>query len=164
VIQEFPALYSNYWMDEMRRKLGLTLSEKEDQELVMGLLNWMEKTKADYTLTFRELTLFNDSSEEKSLIDPEFQNWKKNWKNRLSREKKSVEEIRMQMEKNNPCIIPRNHQVEEALSKATQEQNLSPFLELLKACQRPFEESESNSRFRTPPPSNVPPYRTFCGT
>jgi uncharacterized protein YdiU (UPF0061 family) len=63
----------------------------------------------------------------------------------------------------NPVVIPRNHQVEEALAAAAAG-DMKPFRALLEAVRNPFSVTPSNGPFRNPPASPDACYRTFCGT
>ena len=65
------------------------------------------------------------------------------------------------MKKNNPCIIPRNHVVENVLNEAEQN-NLVPFNGFAKLLQTPYKDVEDDY-YKSPPVSNKP-YKTFCGT
>src|SRR5699024_2992035 len=56
-VDKYPRIYHSYWLDGMRLKLGLSTNEKEDVDLVQQLLILMGKYDADYTNTFRALTL-----------------------------------------------------------------------------------------------------------
>ncbi len=69
----------------MRAKLGLLNEEEEDKELIGDLLDLMEQHHADYTNTFRALTL--DTVEGMDLFQSsEFGAWHKRWKARLGRQ------------------------------------------------------------------------------
>ena len=57
VLNRFPDLFERYWLDGMRAKLGLFTQEDEDKALVDDLLTWMHRRSADFTNTFRALTL-----------------------------------------------------------------------------------------------------------
>ena len=56
VLGEYPALFQEYWLDGMRAKLGMQSAEPDDLDLVQSLQAWMEKSKADFTNTFRYLS------------------------------------------------------------------------------------------------------------
>ena len=65
----------------------------------------------------------------------------------------------------NPFVIPRNHQVEAALSSAVDEADLGPFERLLAVLGRPYETVESARPFTLPAsPEVAAAHRTFCGT
>ena len=65
-IAEFNKLYHENWFAGMRAKLGIFNEEKEDETLIEDLLNMMQKYRADYTNTFRALTL--DAIEDNELF------------------------------------------------------------------------------------------------
>jgi len=51
-ISEFSELYHHNWLAGMRAKLGIYNVETQDESLIEGLLNMMQKYGADYTNTF----------------------------------------------------------------------------------------------------------------
>ena len=85
VLGDFPALFERYWLAGMRKKLGLQTDEAGDVELIRSLLDWMQKSRADFTNTFRDL-----SSEEPPAgdryRDPDFRAWYARWQQRLGRD------------------------------------------------------------------------------
>lgn len=56
-ISKFSVQYENNWLLGMKKKLGLFGEDEQDKLLIEKLLTIMEKYKADYTNTFRSLTL-----------------------------------------------------------------------------------------------------------
>ncbi|XP_067090912.1 selenoprotein O1 isoform X2 [Osmerus mordax] len=57
VLEEYLPLYNNFYMEIMKRKLGLLRKEEpEDEMLVTDLLQTMQNTGADFTNTFRSLS------------------------------------------------------------------------------------------------------------
>src|SRR4051794_31743528 len=106
----------------MRKKLGLGRDEAGDAELIRALLDWMQRSRADFTNTFRDL-----SSGELPVTgryqDGEFQTWHSRCRERLGREEQPGAEALMRSV--NPAVIPRNHRVEEALSAAEGRDDLS---------------------------------------
>ena len=70
------------------------------------------------------LTLFIHNSYADNNL--EFQNWKKNWQERLKLNNNSPENYIKLMRSVNPLVIPRNHKIENALEKAN-DSNLEPF-------------------------------------
>ncbi|KAJ8245333.1 hypothetical protein GJAV_G00269660 [Gymnothorax javanicus] len=56
ILDEYQSLYNGFYMESMRRKLGLLRkTEPEDETLVTELLQTMHNTGADFTNTFRSL-------------------------------------------------------------------------------------------------------------
>lgn len=161
-ITGFTEKFHKYWLDGMRAKLGLFNQEPEDKELVDNLLGIMQKSHADYTNTFRALTL--DRTDDTTLMNtPEFAQWHTKWQERLGRQTESKEDSLQLMRKNNPSVIPRNHRVEEALEAAEDGDNRL-MEQLLKVLSDPYAYSAEQEEYCTlPAPSNLP-YQTFCGT
>ena len=62
----------------------------------------------------------------------------------------------------NPALIPRNHNVEEALAAAI-EGDFSVAMRLIDALATPYDHDRDLPMFSAPGPGGRP-YRTFCGT
>ena len=140
-IADFPNQYKNNWLSGMRRKLGIFNEEAEDEYLIEGLLSTMQKYEADYTNTFRDLTI--SKKEDITLSGTvEFEKWYDLWQERLKRQEESEEDSRELMKKNNPAVIPRNHRVEEALDAAADQGDYSVMEGLLKALSKPYSSSK----------------------
>lgn len=161
-IKAFIKEYKNHWLAGMRAKLGLFDEEAEDQQLIRQLLTIMEKYKADFTNSFRALTI-NEFKGEKLFTTEEFASWHSKWRARLDKEHQTKEERAKLMQKANPALIPRNHRVEEAL-KAAEAGNLSLLNRLLEVLKTPYKHQQVEEEYTKLPPPNSPPYRTFCGT
>ncbi len=162
ILKEFPALFERYWLAGMRKKLGLQTGEAGDIELIRSLLDWMQKSRADFTNTFRDL-----SSEEPPAgdryRDPDFQAWYSRWRLRLNRDGRPNPSAYAAMRAVNPAVIPRNHRVEEALSAAEDHDDLSVLHRLLAALASPYEAGADSAQYQVPPSDDCN-YRTFCGT
>ena len=163
VISGYPEMYDSYWLNGMRAKLGLFNEEAEDLALVENLLKIMETYSADYTNTFRALTL--DTIEETDLADKDdFKKWYDQWKERLGRQKESNTESFDLMKRSNPAVIPRNHLVEEALEAAVEKGNNRVMEQLLEALANPFAHSSLQSKYCSVPANLDGTYQTYCGT
>lgn len=161
-IAGYNALFNEAWLSAMRKKLGLFGEESGDILLIQDLLQWMQDDNADYTLTFRDLIQENIIKTEK-YQSSDFGEWYVRWQARLARNLEQLESSLSLMRANNPVIIPRNHCVEEALD-AAEDGDISLFMSLLKAVQRPYDTSEANLCYRDPPKYPNIHYQTFCGT
>jgi serine/tyrosine/threonine adenylyltransferase len=162
-LNRFPALYSEQWLRMMRRKLGWAGEEPGDEALVNALLTWMQEHGADYTNTFLGIQEGNFSLEE-NLADHGFQNWYLQWKERASLHGRNPEAAREAMQRHNPRYIPRNHQVELALSIAADHGDLGKFKDLLALLQQPYMSIPGKEAYQAPPEDGDQGYRTFCGT
>ncbi|MDI1309497.1 MAG: YdiU family protein [Methylotenera sp.] len=170
-LKAFADKYQHNWLTGMRAKLGLLAEEPDDLELVEELLNSMKKYRMDYTNTFRDLTsnltsgsISNSSLNMEEYSDrPDFVTWHHRWINKLSRQTESIEIAKTLMLKTNPVVIPRNHQVEAALS-ATETGDFTVVEKLLAVLSQPYIEDASNISYRSPSLPSAVPYKTFCGT
>lgn len=67
VLDEYLDLYNRFYLGNMRKKLGLLKKEDpEDELLITELLQTMHNTGADFTNTFRSLSLISCPTEENS--------------------------------------------------------------------------------------------------
>ncbi len=162
VLGDYPALYQRYWLNGMRSKLGLQATESDDLELVQSLQAWMQKSKADFTNTFRGLSADVLPTADR-YTDPDFQEWHAKWQQRCSRESQPITVIRADMRRVNPAVIPRNHRVEEALFAAEENNDLSVLNRLLDVLKAPYEVGPDSATYQEPPTDDGS-YRTFCGT
>ena len=149
-IENFRAIYQEKYLAMMRKKLGLFGVEEGDEKLIQDLLDWMQKSRADYTNTFRNLSSLKGD-------------WQKNWRARLAKNNQSFDSSQRLMDENNPTIIPRNHKVEEAL-QAANEGDLKLFYDLLTALKNPYESSANKKSYQLPPSESERVTQTFCGT
>jgi len=161
-ISKFADLYQANWLTGMRAKLGLFHHEEQDETLIKRLLEMMGKYKADYTNTFRALTIENFNDESALLSSEEFMDWKTEWEQRLSRQEESKGSSQQLMKQSNPSVIPRNHRVEEAL-KAAEDGDFTVMERLLKILADPYAYSPDQEEYCKRPTTKIP-YRTFCGT
>lgn len=161
-VSEFTGLYQGHWLAGMRAKLGLHGEDPQDEALAKDLLDLMQQHQADYTNTFRLLTL--GRPEETAMSGtPEFEAWLKRWHTRLGGEQ-GAEASRERMRSSNPAVIPRNYRVEEALSAAVEEGDLSVMERLLAALANPYAYAPEQDEYAAPPEPSSCRYRTFCGT
>jgi len=163
IINTFPEIYKKNWLEMMRKKLGLIGEESKDENLIIKLLSWMHHNKADYTNTF--CFLMNENIKENKIYqNQEFISWKNQWLERLKLHNNSPEKSLKLMRQTNPLVIPRNHKVEEALSEATNNGDLTKFHKLLKFLQNPYKNNSEIADYQCPPLPSNKKYKTFCGT
>ncbi|MBY0522896.1 MAG: YdiU family protein [Gemmataceae bacterium] len=162
VLGEYPARFERYWLAGMRRKLGLQTDGTGDVELIQSLLDWMQKSRADFTNTFRELSSEAPPSGER-YRDPDFQAWFARWQHRLGRDGRPKASAVAMMQTVNPAVIARNQRVEEALSAAEDRDDLSATHQLLAALASPYEATAETAKYQDAPLDDGS-YQTFCGT
>jgi uncharacterized protein YdiU (UPF0061 family) len=157
-LQRFSATYERHWLAHMRARLDLRTEQPGDAALVQSLLDWMQESEGDYTLTLRNI---GDLRCEDETIAA----WRARWQARLRDEPASTAEERLyRMRHASPAVIPRNYRVEEALEAAEERDDCAPLHELLDALAHPFDDAADRSKFAAPPPPSFCGYRTFCGT
>ena len=158
LINTFSSLFKDKWLQMMKKKLGIKDQSEDDEELINNLIKWMQQKKPDFTNTFCNLMNY-DHAADKDFEDDEFNNWKREWKERV----KSKEYLEVMMSCN-PIFIPRNYLVEEALSEAEIDGKLDKFNELNEIISSPYQLKKVNIKYlKTPTKTNIP-YKTFCGT
>ena len=161
-INNFDKNYEIKWINMMRDKLGLFGQDPKDLVLILDLLTWMHKNKADYTNTF--CILMNENVQKNKIYNDEnFIIWKKRWEERLKLNNNNPEKFLKLMRSVNPLIIPRNHKVEEAL-EAANNNDLSILKNLIKILKKPYDKQQENIDYQSPAPIGNKKYQTFCGT
>lgn len=158
----FSTEFEQHWLSGMRAKLGLFTEEVEDGTLVRDLLDLMHAEKADYTNTFRALTLGQPEQSPLSCA-ADWGNWLERWEARRSRQPELETMSQQLMRRTNPAVIPRNHRVEEALA-AAEEGDYSVLHQLVSVLQDPFAYSTEQEAYVGGPDGEGLPYRTYCGT
>jgi len=152
----FAPQFAEHWLAGMRRKIGLASSEDGDADLVEALLAAMHRSEADFTLTFRRLC--------DGIVPDGFDAWAAAWRARLARDPQVAQQRADAMRRVNPAYIPRNHRIERVIAAATMEADFSPFRELLRVLQHPYEEQAGDEAYMNPPLPEERVLRTFCGT
>ncbi len=170
-LNQFTEQYKEYWLNGMRKKLGLTTKQPNDMALAEGFLSVLQHQNIDYTNSFRNLTasskkimvLFNNTAL--------FKQWYNDWKNRcdaesMSGDAKSIlsDERVKRMNAANPIYIPRNHLVEAALKAATSDGDYSQFEKLISVLENPFKQRQGLEKYAAPAPQEFGNYKSFCGT
>ncbi|MEC7801508.1 MAG: YdiU family protein [Verrucomicrobiota bacterium] len=159
-LNAFESIYKNKWLVMMGTKLGFTANCQADESLITDLLDWMHKNEADYTNTFRDLSQEELPGGELYTTES-FQAWHTRWQARLREE--DLESSLTLRKSVNPAVIPRNHKVEETLT-ASEQGDFKPLHNLLKAIEKPYEESEHLTPYQVPPKPSEKVLQTFCGT
>ncbi|MCR2806978.1 protein adenylyltransferase SelO [Paenibacillus soyae] len=163
VLSEFNEHFQRNYLSGMRAKLGLFGEEEDDDALIQELLKLMEEHRADYTNTFRALTLGKPEATALHGIAA-FGDWQAMWQARLGRQQETEEASRELMRRSNPAVIPRNHRVEEALEAAAERSDYAVMEKLLRALANPYAYSPDQEEYAELPASCNSPYQTFCGT
>ena len=161
VLQLVMPSYQEYFYKEFCQKLGLKNVNNKNIKLIEDYLKILNLESIDFTLSFRDLSKIinerlnlNDSIFAKS---KDFNNWYLKWKQEIN-----LNEISDEMDLNNPCYIPRNHLIENALSKAI-EGDMSEINFMINLFENPYIQKNISRKYLMPSNSEEQ-YVTFCGT
>jgi uncharacterized protein YdiU (UPF0061 family) len=164
-ISGFVDRYERGFTQMMRSKIGLTDEARDgDAPLVDALLAWMRDAKSDYTNTFVALARTLSRGPEAWEGPPASQVWLQRWRERVAVQPGGASAALAAMSAANPVYVPRNHQVEAALSAWASHGDRGPFDRLLEVLAEPYREREDGLVFTRAAPPSVLPYQTFCGT
>ena len=161
VLQLAMPSYQEYFYKEFGEKLGLQNIDNDNSKIIDDYLKILHSESIDFTLSFRNLAKIIDQSLtiEDSIFNKskDFSAWYRSWKKEIN-----VANVSNQMNLKNPCYIPRNHIVEDALMNAVNGdmKEINLIAELLKD---PFTEKNGFEKYTLAPSSNEP-YITYCGT
>ncbi|MBB3102921.1 protein adenylyltransferase SelO [Azomonas macrocytogenes] len=152
----FLPIYRAAWLDLMRRRLGFTRADENDQALIQQLYKLMQGSAVDYTRFFREL---GDSTAPEAVrrlredfVDlAGFDAWSERYRQRVEHEGGSQGERRTRMHAVNPKYILRNYLAQQAIEAAEQD-NYAPVRELHAVLSRPFDEQPGMERYAERPP------------
>ena len=152
---EFAGRFEAAYAAGLRRKLGLFQERQDDGALAQDLLDRMAGNGADFTLTFRRLSdaavsTDGDAAVRSLFTDPTaYDAWAASWRRRLADDGEATGERRAAaMRGVNPAFIPRNHLVEEALSAAVNNGDLSDLREALGRALQPLRRPAAASALR----------------
>ena len=169
ILEPFIAEFDAQFLAGMRRKVGLCEATDGDAELVRRLLSLMELSHADFTLTFRRLTLAAESSTAEPLLrelfaqDSDIASWLRDWRALFAHSAEPLDRRLATMRAANPIVIPRNHRVHAALT-AAEAGDFDPFHALIAAVQHPYDAQLDDSEYARPPRPSERVLQTFCGT
>lgn len=144
-------------------KLGLLTWRSEDAELLQRLYRQLHASRLDFTLFFRQLMRvdmrdlqvaeFASASYDIAEFEREasaLQAWLQSWSVRVRAD--TLDETHAEfaskeaMRLSNPCYLPRNWLLQQAIQSAEQ-QDLAPLHDLLRVLQRPYDEQADASAY-----------------
>jgi uncharacterized protein YdiU (UPF0061 family) len=169
-LDRFGPTFERAYLDVMRKKLGFAKDEEGDESFVEGLFVVLATAGADYTLFFRRLCDVAGGSSDSELLslfggnEGAIRGWLEAWRRRLAGESATPEERASSMRRVNPAFIPRNHRVEEAIQRAVEHGDFTPFESLVRALARPYDDQPEFGELADPPAPEQRVTQTFCGT
>ncbi|XP_077409903.1 protein nucleotidyltransferase YdiU-like [Vanacampus margaritifer] len=130
VLKKFSGVYQSRLEQLFQAKLGLLGHSAQDQHLVHSLLQMMADTRADFTMTFRELSETSAENLRRGNLTqawalqdlashPRFSHWLHSYLLRLGRQTRDKDEDRQaRMKSVNPRYVLRNWMAESAIRSA----------------------------------------------
>jgi len=154
-LAEYQALYTQYYEDGMRQKLGLVEARKDDTDLFAALFTAMEG-QVDFTIFFRALCGFDELAEEHPLRNSfmqriRFDQWADRYSQRLLDENSDKAARQTNMLAVNPKYVLRNYMAQIAIGKA-ESKDFSEVDKLLKLLTRPFDDQPGMESYAQEPP------------
>jgi serine/tyrosine/threonine adenylyltransferase len=143
----------------MAGKFGLE-NEQGVEEILLAWFEYLQTEKLDFTLSFRKLSDIIDGNESHFFPPTElFGKFESRWRAKIHK----VPGLKQKMDALNPLFIPRNHQIEKAIQRATIG-DYSIFDDLNHVLSQPFSERHDFLQYSVPPKAEEIIKNTFCGT
>ena len=154
-LEEILSNFPNLIHMEFARKLGLTKAKSENETFITEFISYLETHSLDFTLSFSNLRKLYDGETEFFPVNSQLKTFLAQWKD-LNPDLSQIDAV-------NPCLIPRNHQIENVIKYANQA-DYNPLKEMWEALKNPFDVSPQHQHFMGPPRLDEKVYQTFCGT
>lgn len=178
ILEGYPVLYYTRFGELFKAKLGLLGEREGDDDLIAFLLHLMEKTEADFTMTFRQLSEITQSQLQELNIPQQFwalkvtsehelfPTWVSQYLLRLkSNTNDSDSERRRRMMAVNPRYVLKNWMAESAVRKAERNDFSEVYL-LQQVLQHPFQKHSAAEKagYSSPTPSWARDLRVSCSS
>ena len=158
-LDTYEGLYRRRYRALMRAKLGLVQDLPGDDLLIGNLLTLMAKARADYTLSFRNLSgedanwlkLFGDASSDAEA-------WLLRYRTRTQSEDLSG------LNKVNPKYVLRNWVAETAIRAVEDQGDIATLDRIFRLVQSPFETHDGDEAFAAPPPAEMCGLEVSCSS
>ena len=163
VLQLVMPSYQEYFYKEFSEKLALSGINNKNIKIIQDYLKILESNSIDFTKSFRDLSKLYFSNLE--IKESEFSgvsnfiDWYEKWKQELDKD----QNLTKNMDNINPCYIPRNYILEEALINAMNNEN-SEINKLIKILNSPYKEMPDLQKYASPSLKPDINYVTYCGT
>ncbi|XP_045443712.1 protein adenylyltransferase SelO isoform X3 [Pipistrellus kuhlii] len=178
ILEGYPVLYYTRFRELFKAKLGLLGERKGDDDLIAFLLHLMEKTEADFTMTFRQLSEIAQSQLQELHIPQQFWALKMISKHELfpawvsqylvrlkSNMNDSDFERRKRMMTVNPRYVLKNWMAESAVQKAERNDFSEVYL-LQQVLHHPFQKHSAAEKagYSSPTPAWARDLRVSCSS
>ncbi|MEL6583205.1 MAG: YdiU family protein [Pseudomonadota bacterium] len=154
-VNRFPALFQLAYVEGYLAKLGLPAEVEGGEALVEATLTLLAQAGVDYTQFWRAISRDVGEAAQMFADKAAFEAWAETWQ--------ALGPDHAAMLGENPVIIPRNHQVQAAIT-AAERGDYSMFEALTRALETPFTFSDQTAPYIAAPAPEEEVERTFCGT
>ena len=165
IVDNFNLHFNDHYATILSAKFGLSDIEAKDNSLIKSFFNTLHRDNLDFTLTFRWLTEIAadnlDNTPLPELFTPS--NDLIIWLNQWRQARANREGELKTMQKNNPVVIPRNHQIARAIT-AAESGNYTIMETLFQRWKNPTIWQANDEHFAAVPQPTEEVHRTFCGT
>ena len=151
--------FEREYLKLMRAKFGLEEERAGDDELIRDFLGLLQGSHADYTIVFRELSMFssaegatNEKLREHFVNRDRFDEWAGRYRDRLRSEHSRDDDRLVRMNRVNPKYVLRNYLAQVAIEKA-QQKDFSEINRLLTLVQHPYLDQPGMDSYAAPPPN-----------
>lgn len=169
-LKTFMSKQQEEYLKIMNERLGLdiNLSDDENLDLMIALLEALEEAKIDYNCFFYKLTKLESFDNISSILDiavfrAPLESWFEKYKEAIKIQKQDFSKMKELMKKTNPKFIIKNYMLQEAIEKA-QEGDFSLVNDLLKIAQNPFDEHKEFERYAKPTPLEYSNIKLSCSS
>jgi len=169
LLERFGAVFVEENLKLWRAKLGLRESRDTDPGLINALLNALDRSRADFTRSFRLLAdLRTDSDAVPALRDhvadvAGLDAWLADYRARLRGEQSDDAGRAARMNRVNPKYVLRNHLAQAAIERA-QRGDFAEIETLRRLLSRPFDEQPEMSSYAEPPPATLSRVEVSCSS
>jgi serine/tyrosine/threonine adenylyltransferase len=170
VLERFKGHFAPALEARMRAKLGLEHAHDGDDALANRLFEIMHANRADFTLTFRNLSRVTkldaqgDTSVRDLFLDrAAFDAWAVDYRTRLAQETRDDAARAEAMNRVNPKFVLRNHLAQTAIEHAAQK-DFSEVERLAAVLRRPFDEQPEHEAYAGLPPDWASSLEVSCSS
>ncbi|WP_321791103.1 protein adenylyltransferase SelO [Caballeronia sp. J97] len=170
VMERYKDRFGPALVAKMRAKLGLDIEREGDDKLANGLFEIMHANRADFTLTFRNLSKLSktDAGRDAPVRDlfldrAAFDAWAAQYRERLAHEPRDDAARAEAMNRVNPKYVLRNHLAEQAIRQAN-EKDFSEVTRLLDVLRHPYDEQPQYEAYAALPPDWASELEVSCSS
>ncbi len=161
ILDTYPAIFEQYFLKNMARKLGLTGDALHHKNIIEQTLHMMKNCKLDFSYFFRKLADIHQTKTHQHLRDMcldinAFDDWFDQYQHALAHNNQALNSNhdtarKARMNQVNPKYILRNYLAQNAI-KAAQNGDNSQVQQLFEVLQNPFDEQPEFEEYAQLPP------------